>query len=820
MTRTLICAAIFVLSAATASATPPLAIRVTRLDSHGYPLPQGAVARFGDRRLLFSPINSTVFSADGKRVIRNRQVGIDIREVATGRDVTPAFVRSLRGRILFASQGKLIHVPEGERTYRVLDAGSGREVTSIARSIHTDPILSHDGRQFAIWVAAGQGQYELHACDLVVAEAGWRVALSTATPGRVVFLPGRYIAVNSYQGTVSLFDATGRLSDTHELGSHTGPFWPPTAGTDRGQFVVANNNFLITFRVKDGRLVRGETVLIPGPNLSNSSISLTPDGGSVILNHPGVIQRIELATGRVLVEYRPQETAGLPRAVAPDGRMAVEAGNHEPGRVFDWSTGRTLFQYDELRPVVLLSSVGRDRVAVCDRSTLRVYAVPSGDQSSAHPVPEAPKGTPRGLSADGRRLLVESWELDHGWFTTYDLASARQFFRFEVSSSGGPPRSVVLSPDGSQVLVGWPDRAATFDGATGLEASLEGGRAPLGYSSDGRLISCWGKQACLLVEHASRRTRATLPVADAIEYAAMAAPNQMPFASALRFSRDGRYLAGFRERGVVGVWSVVDGVMVHERTIGAGYNGRVGDISPDGRWIAQASWPVPLVWEWAAPRERSADVRLPGHTGDVQGITFTPDGKYLLTAGQDGTVLVWDMAWVARMAVVRPQHRSDDELWDDLASRDAAVAGRAVGEWVRRQAAAIERFRRELPPATNPDPAAVTALVARLDHDDSATRDAAEAEFARLAELAAEALRPVAERSTSAEQRARARRLLDRLGGVVTDPQRLRVVRAVEVVERVGTPDARRLLADWAAGADRALLTREARAALDRFTER
>src|SRR5581483_5218580 len=175
---------------------------------------------------------------------------------------------------------------------------------------------------------------------------------------------------------------------------------------------------------------------------------------------------------------------------------------------------------------------------------------------------------------------------------------------------------------------------------------------------------------------------------------------------------------------------------------------------------------------------------------------------------------------VARAAAVRPRGRTDDELWDDLGSRDAAAAGKAVAEWARRPAAAVERFRRELPPAAAPDPAAVAALVARLDSDDFAARDAAEAKLAELGELAADALRPAAERSASAEQRARARQLLDRIGVVAADPRRLRAVRAVEVVERVGSADARRLLAAWAGGAEGALLTREARAALDRLDGR
>jgi hypothetical protein len=51
----------------------------------------------------------------------------------------------------------------------------------------------------------------------------------------------------------------------------------------------------------------------------------------------------------------------------------------------------------------------------------------------------------------------------------------------------------------------------------------------------------------------------------------------------------------------------------------------------------------------------------------------------------------------------------------------------------------------------------------------------------------------------------------------VGQPELLRGVRAVEVLERAGTPEARQLLAALAGGAPGALLTREAAASLQRL---
>ena len=71
--------------------------------------------------------------------------------------------------------------------------------------------------------------------------------------------------------------------------------------------------------------------------------------------------------------------------------------------------------------------------------------------------------------------------------------------------------------------------------------------------------------------------------------------------------------------------------------------------------------------------------------------------------------------------------------------------------------------------------------------------------------------------TASAEARKAIALLLERLDGWLAEPQRLREVRAVEALQRNGTPAARKLLAELATGDPAARLTREARAALERW---
>jgi hypothetical protein len=268
----------------------------------------------------------------------------------------------------------------------------------------------------------------------------------------------------------------------------------------------------------------------------------------------------------------------------------------------------------------------------------------------------------------------------------------------------------------------------------------------------------------------------------------------------LALSPDGRYLGAWAEKGVVILRDARTGEERRRLSTGQEF-GIALAFSPDGHWLATGGEGYALlVWE-ADTGELVC--RRTGHSRPLMSVEFAADGRRILTASGDGTALLWDL----------DPGQSEVSLPD----LPGLVPGSASAVWtLAHDPNGPAVLRAKLRPAPRLDPAEIDRLIADLDNDRHPVRERATRALADHGRAAPPALRAALGRVRSAEAATRLEKLIQAVPTDLT-PQEVAHRRAVKAMALAATPAAREILGEWAGGAPGAVLTDEARSALDRL---
>ena len=198
---------------------------------------------------------------------------------------------------------------------------------------------------------------------------------------------------------------------------------------------------------------------------------------------------------------------------------------------------------------------------------------------------------------------------------------------------------------------------------------------------------------------------------------------------------------------------------------------------------------------------------------------LSPDGQRLVLGHLDTTFTAWD--WPDLLAnAIRPEGPlpPEESLWTSLASADARAAIIAVQQLVDNPNVAVPLLEERIA-ATSAQ--AIATLITDLGNDDFAVRENASKALAVIGADAAAPLRTAASESESPEVRNRASRLLRSMKLHKDRPSdaTLRAIRAVEVLERIGSPEAKLLLSKWEHASAGTTLGREAKVASERLSK-
>ena len=134
--------------------------------------------------------------------------------------------------------------------------------------------------------------------------------------------------------------------------------------------------------------------------------------------------------------------------------------------------------------------------------------------------------------------------------------------------------------------------------------------------------------------------------------------------TAAAFSPDGRFVISGSGDDTLKMWDTETGAEL--RTL-AGHTNPVlaASFSPDGRFIVSGSsddtlklWPVLREVEVERDAEISAELRtLAGHAGGVNAATLSPDGRFIVSGSEDGTLKLWDAETGAELRTLDGNNR-------------------------------------------------------------------------------------------------------------------------------------------------------------------
>jgi hypothetical protein len=235
-------------------------------------------------------------------------------------------------------------------------------------------------------------------------------------------------------------------------------------------------------------------------------------------------------------------------------------------------------------------------------------------------------------------------------------------------------------------------------------------------------------------------------------------------------------------------------------------------ISADGKTVVSVchvnqDLSIITLWETESGRERGS---LVGQIGPIRQVAIAADGRFLVTAGDDATALVWD-------ATMRQPTGGFDRAMclADLAGEDAEQAYASLWALINAPDKAVALLGKQRALFARPDVRAIQQWIDDLDSDVFTLRERAFGELQPIAdEVEPDLQKALASNRTSLEARRRIERLL------LERHAELYKFRVIEVLERIADAGAVALLRRFAAGTPELRTTQESRASLKRLAQR
>jgi WD40 repeat protein len=357
----------------------------------------------------------------------------------------------------------------------------------------------------------------------------------------------------------------------------------------------------------------------------------------------------DVATGTFLYEFLPNieddEAVIFAVAFSPDGTRLVSAGADRLVYVWDIATQTqimTIPGHLDWIFAVGYSSDGKYIISGSADRTIRFW-----DSMQGRPVRSLVGHTDRvfgfSLSPNGNDLASASADLTVRLWDVSKSGSSELFARDLNDRVYG----VAFSPDGTKFVTG--GRAVTpgvlghkavriWDAATGEELAVLAGNAtsitPIHWTFDSQFFLTGSDDSVYVWDAAKKAVRFVIP-----------GDKNLHQPNGANFSPDGKLIGIAYRTGDLELFDAQTGASLRKFPSPIeDYPDYVAydlDFSPDGKYFVYAVNTIIYTLDVATGKEYLPP--LDGHTDRVEAFSFSADGNFLASVGDDGHIIVWDL---------------------------------------------------------------------------------------------------------------------------------------------------------------------------------
>ncbi len=793
-----------------------------RNDVYGDPLPPGALVRLGSMRFRHgTQAHSVACSPDGQLIASGGFQTLRLWEAQTGKPLATlrkqgahvfSVVFSPDGTRLLSVGSEPGDIPKG--TICIWDVRSRRSlhVLEMDQWMRTGD-FSPDGRQFAVTGDAGA----LLLFDTATGKELRRLSRRGFFEALRFSPDGRFLASTGDEKTLNLWNTnTGEverqisaepsrcvsfspdgktLATTHDgpgdvfPGKGTVCLWDVPTGQKLHTLEGPKGQVLSAAFSPNGKLLAagGETQVIVwnattvtrlwDHELTHAwvqGVTFSPDNGTVFAAATdGRIHSWDAKTGKDLMPVEGHSHGSAAVTISIDCSKIATASDDRTARIWDTATGKT---------TAILKAAGKNN-----------HGLETGVYSAD-------------FSLDGKTLVTGGGD---GSVRLWDVSRGAEIRRLVEPEKSWYSRAQ-YSPSGKFIVSGHVQAIRIWDAKSGKEIrSLNG--------HDGYVVDvCFSPNEKLIASIAhSYSSGKDKPVEDRT----VRLWDVKSGAELHRFEEKYPSYAGFRPDGRVVHWlgnqairarDVITGQTRQELCDAGAFA-----YSPGGQWLATAQFDGTIVIRDSQTHRICRNLgTLPC---SVTRLIWAADGRRLVSGQEDSTVLVWDLSF--------PQADAHEfsQLWSDLASSDPAKAYVATVKLAANGDATVRQIRELIRPAEdNALIKQIRAGIANLDSDEFEMREKATEDLRRVGVAAEAALVLTFEQERSQESRSRSTALLNEIAkkNGIRPAESIRSIRALEVLEWIGSEQALDYLRQLAAGAAEAEITHAASSSLDRIGRR